>query len=89
MPQTQLCRRRVGDYFADALFAQLPLLAAEAPAAAAQPEWTYYCSDLTTKYCFSVYYTLTTMTTTGFGDVVAGVRSLFCSALLPAAAQRA
>lgn len=80
---TQLCRRRVGHRFASSLFAQLPALHATLPGAAALPQWTYYCSDLTTKYCFSVYYTLTTMTTTGFGDVSGGVRLLFFPGFRP------
>lgn len=42
-------------------------------------------SDLTTKYCFSVYFALTTMTTTGFGDVSGRVRPPPLSAARPRA----
>lgn len=75
--QALLCRRRVGDYYADSLFGQ-------SAASGAQAQWAFYCADLTTKYCFSVYYTLTTMTTTGYGDIVAGtnVERTFAATLM-------
>lgn len=33
-------------------------------------EWTLYCADIRTKYSFSLYFAITTMTTTGYGDIV-------------------
>jgi CRP-like cAMP-binding protein len=67
--------RRGVNYTPEADAAQAALCALRSPAGLALPPdatWSLYCADLPTKYMAMAYYALTTLVTTGFGDIVPG-----------------
>lgn len=63
---------------------QAALCARRMPPGLAPPpggEWTLYCGDLHSKYISMVYFALTTLVTTGFGDIAPGTNTEYSIAI--------
>jgi CRP-like cAMP-binding protein len=76
--------RRGVTYSPQADAAQAALCAMRAPEGLTLPPealWSLYCADLPTKYMAMAYYALTTLVTTGYGDIVPGTNLERCCAM--------